>query len=298
MAEKEDPTEKDMVALVPQEVREVNFYGDILLVALVNGVPYVALRPIVDFLGVEWSAQFQRIQRDDILNEEKCLVVMTGADGRQREMVSLPLELLPGWVFGISGTRLKKPEQAIKLKRYRRECFKVLWNAFGGSGESAPAPVASASMAVLQHARNLGLAVAQMAEEQLAMQEHVETIDVEVGRAHNRLDQAAEVFVKFNRRLTAVERRVMPYEAISSEQAGDIKLAVQRLGELLTKQEASASQDKPIKNYYSGIFTEIYNRTGAPRYELIRQEDYQDVMRFLEDWYQATQGEKDDRSEK
>ena len=160
-----------MVALVPQDVREVNFYGDVLSVALMDDVPDVALRPIIDFIGVEWTAQFQRVQRDDVLNEERRLVVMIGADGKQREMLSLPLELIPGWIFGISGSRLKNPEQAAKLKRYRRECFKVLWNAFSGGASAPSVPVASTSTSVLQHARNLGLAVAQMAEEQLAMQE-------------------------------------------------------------------------------------------------------------------------------
>src|SRR5690242_17125112 len=83
-----------------QEVREIDFYGDALTVVLVAGLPYVTIRPITDFLGVEWSGQYQRIQRDDILNEEKRLVVTTGADGRRREMVALPLEMLPGWLFG------------------------------------------------------------------------------------------------------------------------------------------------------------------------------------------------------
>jgi hypothetical protein len=116
------------VAVIAQEVREVDFYGDSLTIVLVDNVPYVVVRPIADFLGVEWTGQFQRIQRDEILNEEKRLVVITSADGRRREMVALPLEMLPGWLFGISGSRLKKPEMAEKLKRYRRECLHVIQN--------------------------------------------------------------------------------------------------------------------------------------------------------------------------
>ena len=95
-----------------------------------------------------------------------------------------------------------------------------------------------------------------------------------------------------HRRLSAVERRVLPYECISSEQSSEISLAVKRLGELLTRKAAKTSKEKPIPNYYQGIFTEIYNRTGAPRYELIRQEDYQNVMTFLDDWRKAAQGKR------
>jgi len=290
-----DQPKKQLDVLIPQEVKQIDFYGDELLVALVDGVPYVAVRPIVGFLKIDWSTQYRRIQDDEILEEEQRMVRMTDKSNKQRDMLSLPLELLPGWIFTVTTKRLKNPapETVVKLKRYRRECFKVLWHAFG-SREQLTTPAASASKAVLQHTRNLGLAVAQMAEEQLAMQEHIDTVSGEVERAHSRLDLAAEVVVKFNRRLTAVERRVMPYECISPEQAGDIKLAVQRLGELLTRKAARASSDQPLPNYYQGIFVEIYNRTGAPRYELIHLEDYQGVMSFLEDWYNAAQAKPGD----
>lgn len=90
-------TDNSSGALIPRAVREVTFYGDMLLIALVGDVPYVAIRPIADFIGLDWSSQRHRIQRDEILHEESRLVVMTGADGKQREMFSLPLELLPGW---------------------------------------------------------------------------------------------------------------------------------------------------------------------------------------------------------
>ncbi len=114
-------------ALVPSVVREVMFDGDVLLVAMVGNVPYVALRPIAEFLGLEWSAQFRRVQRDDVLAEEAQLVAMAAADGRQRDMFSIPLEYLPGWLFGITSSKAAKPEYASKIKLYRRKCFRVLW---------------------------------------------------------------------------------------------------------------------------------------------------------------------------
>src|SRR5689334_981703 len=80
-----------------------------------------------------------------------------------------------------------------------------------------------------------------------------------VDEAHNRLDRAAEVVKNFQRRLTTVERRVYPYECISSEQAVEIHLAVQRLGELLTGQAAKTRKPgEKVLNYYSSIFQEIY----------------------------------------
>lgn len=284
---------REVVVLAPQDVREVNFYGDLLTVVLVEGMPYVAVRPITDFLGVEWTGQYQRIQRDDVLNEERRLVVTTGADGKRREMVALPLEMLPGWLFGISGTRLKKPEMAEKLRLYRRDCFRVLWREFG-QRDAVPAPAGSAA---LLQVRDIGLALVHMAEEQMQLQTQVETVTVRVDEAHTRLDRAVEVVEGFGRRLTRVEHRMMPYESISAEQATEVRLAVQRLGELLTGKAARVRKGEKLPNYYSGIFMEIYNRTGAPRYELIRVEDYAAVMQFLESWYKSARPPEEEQGE-
>lgn len=116
-------------ALVPSDTREVDFYGDLLTVGIVEETAYVALRPITDFLGLAWAPQYQRLQRDEVLAEETRLVVMTGADGKQREMFCLPIVFLPGWLFGISASRVK-PELKEKVIRYQRECFRILWQAF------------------------------------------------------------------------------------------------------------------------------------------------------------------------
>jgi len=116
--------------LIPQEVKQIDFYGDELLIALVDGIPYVAVRPIVSFLKIDWSSQYRRIQDDEILDEEQRMVRMADKNKKQRDMLSLPLELLPGWIFGITTKRLKNPapETVVKLKRYRRECLYVIQN--------------------------------------------------------------------------------------------------------------------------------------------------------------------------
>jgi len=255
--------------LAPQESRVVDFYGDMLLVALVDDVAYVALRPIVDFLGVDWAPQYQRLQRDEVLDEERRLVVMTGADGKQREMVSLPLEFLPGWLFGMSGTRFKDAKKAAKLKQYRRECFRILWRAFQTDLLRPPSPTPSSSTSLAQ-VRDLALAVAQMAEQQIELQGQVITVNA-------RVDRAAVVVNDLQRRLSSVERRVLPPAVISEEQAAEISTTVKALAELMVGKDAG-------KNHYQGIFGELYRRFGISSYKIIRQEDYQQVLSFLSDW--------------
>jgi P22_AR N-terminal domain/HNH endonuclease len=116
-------------ALIPETFREIDFYDDTLVIALVRTKAFVALRPIAGYLGLDWSAQRQRLVRDEVLSRHMASVVMEGADGRRREMVCLQLEYLAGWLFGIMPSRVR-PELASKLTCYREECFCVLWQVF------------------------------------------------------------------------------------------------------------------------------------------------------------------------
>lgn len=258
-------------ALVPQALQEVNFYDENLIVAVVNGSAYIALKPITDYLQVDWSSQRQRLLRDEVLARHNANILMTSADGKKREMLCLELEYLPGWLFGMNVSRVK-PEIAPKLMRYREECFKVLWHAFQMDLPHTPSPVPASSTALTQ-VRDLALAVAQMAEQQIELQGQVITVNT-------RVDRAAVVVSDLQRRLSSVERRVLPPAVISEEQAAEISMMVKALAELMAGKDAG-------KNHYQGIFGELYRRFGISSYKVIRQEDYQQVLIFLSDWHKS-----------
>lgn len=253
--------------LVPRMLKEVTFYEDVLVVALVDDEAFVPLRPITEHLGLDWSAQRQRLLRDEVLSRHLSRIVMTGADGRQREMVCLQLEYLPGWLFGVTPSRIK-PELSPKLTRYREECFQVLWRAFQAD-LMQDVSVLSSSNALMQ-VRDLALAVAQMAEQQIEMEQRLTT----------RLDRAAKVVGDIQRRLGAVERRMYPSALITDEQAEEVSASVKALAELITSKDSS-------KNHYQGIFAELYRRFGVSSYKNIRLDQFENVLRFLEEWRQV-----------
>src|SRR5215210_8611437 len=94
-------------ALTPRAERMVNFYGDQITVALVGeDEPYVPLRTLTEYLGLEWSSQYRRVQRDSVLSRSIRNLAVHGADGRLRDMVCLPLDKLPGWLFGITVSKI------------------------------------------------------------------------------------------------------------------------------------------------------------------------------------------------
>ncbi len=200
---------------------------------------------------------------------------MTGADGRQREMLCLQLEYLAGWLFGVTPSRTK-PELAPKLTRYREECFLVLWRTFqdelsqGSNG--APAPSTS-----LVQVRDMALAIAHMAEQQIELQTRQHEMQTQITTINARVDRAAVVVSDLQRRLNAVERRVTPAATITDAQATDISNQVKALADLMTRKDSS-------KNHYQSIFCEIYRRFRVSSYKLVRQNQYQDVLAFLDDW--------------
>lgn len=110
-------------------VIEVPFHQDtVLVVQDTLGEPYVAMRPTIEALGLDWKAQLKRIQRDETLLEGLITLPVPSAGGDQDTNV-LPVELFHGWLFTIDASRVK-PEIRAKLLAYKRECFDVLHSYF------------------------------------------------------------------------------------------------------------------------------------------------------------------------
>jgi len=101
----------------------VPFHDDTLYLVEHQGEPYVPVRPINDALGIDWKNQTVKLKEP----RWKCGVITTVAqDGKQREMLCLPLRKLPGWLYSISPAKVR-PDIRPKLERYQEECDEVLW---------------------------------------------------------------------------------------------------------------------------------------------------------------------------
>lgn len=111
-----------------QNIIAVNFNNQSLFATLIDNVPYVAVKPICESLGIDWEAQRQKINRHPILKEGACMIKAPSNGGIQ-EMLMLPIRMLNGWLFGIDSSRVKSEAKEAVLK-YQRECFDVLANHF------------------------------------------------------------------------------------------------------------------------------------------------------------------------
>jgi len=105
-------------------IQTVNFHGDQLLLADDDGKRLVPVRPLAENLGMSWSTQHAKLVRDGRFN---CVHMNTvGADGRDRQMLCLPVEQLSGWLFSINPNKIKDEHKRAKVKLYQAECVTVL----------------------------------------------------------------------------------------------------------------------------------------------------------------------------
>lgn len=112
---------------------KVPFYGNEIMVIEKNGRRYVAMKPIAEALGLAWKNQYEVIMNDPVLSSIILVTRIVAEDGKQREMICLPLEYLNGWLFKVPASRYtgKKREAII---RYQTECYKVLYDYFHNGG--------------------------------------------------------------------------------------------------------------------------------------------------------------------
>lgn len=250
--------------LIPVAQKQVVFYGDEITAVLVReegqAQIYVPLRPLCDYLGLNWSGQRQRLLRDLVLSKKMKTVVVETDQRGSRDTLCLPLEFINGWLFGIDSRRVRDTVRD-RLLRYQEECYRVLSTAFLETEESEIQP--SRETQSLMQIREMGRAIMQMAEQQLALTA--------------RVDKAAVIVGEHGRRITNLEQQLAPRQAITDEQATDIAEKVKALAMALTEKDSS-------KNQFQSIFAELYRRFRVSSYKVIRQSQYHLVMDFLDEW--------------
>ncbi|ECO0584317.1 hypothetical protein XS81_13510 [Salmonella enterica subsp. diarizonae] len=102
----------------------VPFNGQQIVTAMAAGVAYVAMKPIVENLGMSWGTQQQKLMK--CLGKFNCIHMnMVAADGKLRKLLCLPLKKLNGWLFSINPEKVRADIRD-KLIQYQEECFTVL----------------------------------------------------------------------------------------------------------------------------------------------------------------------------
>lgn len=103
------------------------------LIAWINSHPSdarIAIRPICEAIGIDWKSQHVKLKASPQFSCGD--ITMTGADGKQYTMTTLPVMQLNGWLFGINPNKVK-PEVVQYLMQFQQYCFEALYAALSGT---------------------------------------------------------------------------------------------------------------------------------------------------------------------
>lgn len=120
------------------EIVTVNFRGDELYGFKQDDGTFLALKPMVEAMGLNWSGQEQRVKRDPILSEGICMMHTPFGNGGSQEVICIKLDLVNGWLFTIDSSRIKDEAVKAKVQTYQRECYSVLHDHFSGKRKAIP----------------------------------------------------------------------------------------------------------------------------------------------------------------
>jgi hypothetical protein len=103
----------------------LQFNNTIVLFTNVDGVTYVAIKPICQALNVDYAGQFKAIKRDQILGSEWYVHTIQVPNSQGRKYTCIPEKYIYGWIFSIVS---ESPE----LLEFKKECYNLLYNHFHG----------------------------------------------------------------------------------------------------------------------------------------------------------------------
>jgi len=266
------------------EEKTIVFYEDELIaVKMKDGSIYVPVRRLCDNLGLSWPAQWRRILGDEVLKDQVKGVAVTATPspvdqrgGGSQETTCLPLKFIPGWLFGITASRVNEDVRD-KLIRYRRECYDALWNAFKSEmlpELQEPATDLTPAEQTLVQAE----AFYNLARQQVVMERWLVHHD-------RRLDETEDRLIETEDRLGTVEGVVQdlrlrvqgPEQLISEEQRAELANAVKAVAYALTQHDKS-------KNWYQSIYGEMYRRFKVSSYKQVPASRFGAVMAWLKEY--------------
>ncbi len=103
----------------------LEFNGKSIHFLAVDGVYWIALKPICEALNVNWNRQFQNLKEDVNLKAAFATQQMQAPDNQLRNYVCLPEFFVYGWIFSIQS-------ESEELAAYKWECYRILFDYFHG----------------------------------------------------------------------------------------------------------------------------------------------------------------------
>lgn len=253
-------------AFSPQRQRKILFRDkEIVTADLKDGKGYVSLRSLCDAFGLEPRSQRKRLARQQGYFQPYTASILLETAGGPQPSLCLMASVVPLFLSGVELERTQNPAARELLSAFLDEVHLVLAEHFGISERGE-----------MQFLRQ---SVARMVVEQEAFEEIIsKKVDAELAdirRAHEeKVAQIRDAFAGLRQQVTRLEEVSGPKARLTPEQTGRLRQLVAALGTLM--------QENGVPKPFPGIYMDITRLTGVSRSEDIRQEDFPEVVAFLE----------------
>ena len=271
MTDADEPILAAQRALTPEREGEMTFQGHRIKTAtMLNGQGFVVLRSLCDAFGLDYTAQRRRAQRTAVFRDYSVLVYVTTPGGRQAQ-ACLSAFAVPAFLMGVETSRVASDETRALLEAFQEEGMIVLAEHFGLSERG--------------EIRFLRESVVRMTIQQEAFEEQVvKNVEKELAAdrqtREEKIQQIREAFAHMRDQIRALEKVAGPRQRITPEQTGQIRHVVMVLGELMIM---TGENKKP----WPAIYTSITIQFGVAKTEDITQDQFPEVLEFLERQVQA-----------
>jgi hypothetical protein len=232
-------------------------------------------------------------------------------------MIALQLEFLPGWMFSFTPKRVRKDLQE-KIKRYRKDCYRVLWQAFL-RGELFPveeSPIVEASAPTIIEAHDPRIAALDEQIETLSaivalMQEHkaallAETNGMAVVAANqqelltrtdmisSQLDYVVALLERLVGRQDTTETKVAKIDErtahLTPAHAKYVHDMVDRIVQAIDRQ----SPGNTLNYNYARVYAQVYGRYkryfNVPKYDQVPDERFEEIKAWLREELRRVSG--------
>ena len=111
---------------------------------------YVALKPIVEGMGLDWMNQFRKVTKS--ARYSHMTIPLDSGSGIQ-DTTCIPLRKLNGWLFSINAEKCREGVRE-KVIEYQERCFQVLYDFFQKGGAINPSADMSQLVALVNTIRD------------------------------------------------------------------------------------------------------------------------------------------------
>lgn len=119
------------------ELVQIPFHGDHITAITVDGTPMVALKPVCERFGLDWSAQRQRLLRQP-WGSMVVITTQLPGDTQSREVTFTDRQTFTMWLATIETSRVKDEATRDLIETYQREAAYALDKYFHEGGVINP----------------------------------------------------------------------------------------------------------------------------------------------------------------